>query len=124
MLSGGGHFELTVPDARALFELYGLGAAAVFVIFVFLYRHAWSEQGGLELNEIELHDTRAEIGQNLAMAAVPLLSVAWAALCPEKLIGFSGWLYFSYGPLLTWQGMRNGGRRKKLEQKLERHPSN
>lgn len=109
------HIHMTVPDARALFIIYGLGAGAIFLIFTLLHRHAWNLREDLELSEVERFDTRASIQENALMAAIPLLSAAFAAVAPPNILGLGGPIYFLYLPLLTLQGMRQGRARKKLE---------
>jgi uncharacterized membrane protein len=113
-----GHVTLSVPDGRALFIIYGVGAGAIFLIFALLYQHAWGLRGELELNEIERFDTRASIHENLLMAAIPLLSAGFAAVAPANILGLGAPIYFLYLPLLTIQGMRQGRARKKLEKLL------
>ncbi|HEY0078017.1 MAG TPA: TMEM175 family protein [Pyrinomonadaceae bacterium] len=44
-----------VPQMMAIF---GLGFAAVFTVFTLLYHHAYRKRVELELNELEIHDTR------------------------------------------------------------------
>jgi uncharacterized membrane protein len=118
-LLGGGRAEFSLVEGRSLLIVYGLGGAAVFLVFVLLYRHAWRLREELELSPLERYDTRSAVRENLLTAAVPLLSVVMALLLPDHLVGLAGWMYLSYGPLLTWNGMRDGRGRKKLEAAVE-----
>ena len=102
-------------EARILLMIYGLGGAAVFLIFAFLHQHAWRCRDELELNELERHDTRASIRENLLMASVPILSLLLALVLPATLTGLAGWTYLLYAPLMTWNGMRAGRGRRPLE---------
>ena len=43
-----------------------------------------------------------------------VLSVALATLLPARFVGFAGWSYLTYGPLLTWNGMREERGRRPL----------
>jgi uncharacterized membrane protein len=118
LVTGSSGFE---PDeGRTLLEIYGLGGAAVFTIFVLLYYRAWRLRDMLELNELERFDTRAAIRENLWMAAVPAASAVLAATLPSNLIGLAGLFYAIYGPLLTWNGMREGKRRRPIEEAVMR----
>jgi uncharacterized membrane protein len=101
---GGPSFD--VSEGRLLLVIYGLGGAAVFGVFVLLYRHAWSLRDEIDLDAIERYDTKAALRENALMTAVPLLSVAMAATLPGNLVGLAGWLYMGYAPLLTWNGIR------------------
>src|SRR5918993_2335899 len=76
--------EMVYPVQRhqgdAMMIVYGIGFIAVFAIFALLYWHAYRHRAAMELNEIEVHDTRVEITSNLLYVAVGLVSVAIAAL--------------------------------------------
>jgi uncharacterized membrane protein len=113
-LLGGGGPSFSLVEGRMLLVVYGLGGAAVFLIFVLLYRHAWRLRNELDLSPLERYDTRAAILENLLTAAVPMLSVLLALVLPERLVGLAGWIYLSYGPLLTWNGIRYGRARRPL----------
>ena len=102
-------------EVQVLLEIYGLGGCAVFSIFVLLYAHAWRLRDELELNAIERYDTRSAIVENVLFGAVPLVSVLLAATLPADRVGLAGMFYFVYGPLLTWNGIREGRGRRPLE---------
>jgi uncharacterized membrane protein len=118
-LLGGGQVGFSLAEGRVLLVVYGLGGAAVFLVFVLFYRHAWRLRDELDLSPLERYDTRSAIRENLLTAAVPVLSVGMALALPENLVGLAGWIYLCYGPLLTWHGMREGRGRKKLEAAVE-----
>ena len=118
-LLGGGGQDFNQAEGRMLLVVYGLGGAAVFLIFVLLYRHAWRLRDDLDLNPLERYDTRAAIVENLLTAAVPMLSVLLALVLPEHLAGLAGWIYLSYGPVLTWNGIRDERGRRPLEAAVE-----
>jgi hypothetical protein len=48
-------------DWPALFGVYGLGFAAIFAVFAALYHHAYSKRELLQLNPLEVHDTRESV---------------------------------------------------------------
>jgi uncharacterized membrane protein len=114
-LLGGERAGFSLAEGRMLLVVYGLGGAAVFLVFVLLYRHAWRLRDELDLSPLERFDTRSAILENLLTAAVPMLSVVMALVLPEHLVGLAGWIYLSYGPLLTWNGIRDGRGRRPLE---------
>ena len=114
-LLGGERAGFSFAEGRMLLVIYGLGGAAVFLVFALLYRHAWRLREELELSALERYDTRAGILENLLTAAVPVLSVLLALALPEHLVGLAGWIYLAYGPLLTWNGIRDGRGRRALE---------
>jgi uncharacterized membrane protein len=56
----------TVPaiqqsDWPAIFAVYGVGFAAIFAVYAALYQHAYSKRDELELNPLEIHDTRESV---------------------------------------------------------------
>lgn len=114
---GGAGSSFSASEARVLMEIYGLGGAAVFLIFVLLYRHAWQLRDELTLNDIERYDTRQAIIDNALMAAVPAISVLLAATLPLAYVGWAGFFYFIYGPLMTWNGIRESRGRRRLEER-------
>ncbi|MGZ8851077.1 MAG: TMEM175 family protein, partial [Thermoanaerobaculia bacterium] len=73
-----------LPEHRSvIFLIFGLGFAAVFTVFLLLYRHAWKHREALGLNEFEEFETRYVIrrvrlaimigGSYVLLAALQLL---------------------------------------------------
>lgn len=54
-------FAIPTHDRALLLVIFGLGMAAVFLVFLLLYRHAYKKRDELELNEIEIYATRHSI---------------------------------------------------------------
>jgi uncharacterized membrane protein len=86
-----GHKMVRMPDGTleralqpehitAMMTIYGLGFAAVFVIFALLYLHAWRKRDELELNELERLDTRQAIQVFSFGAVLGLVVVANSAV--------------------------------------------
>ena len=75
--------ELVYPVGREQGEpmmiIYGVGYMAVFGIFALLYWHAYRRRAEMELNELEVYDTKVE-SIPTALLAVGMLSVGIAAL--------------------------------------------
>jgi len=103
-------------DMADLMIIYGLGAAGVFFILVLMYRYALKHAAELELNEIELFDTRMSMQSNLLMGAIPLLSVALAIIFRNQWYAgmVSGFTYMLYTPIMFIYGTRSTKNRKKL----------
>lgn len=64
----------------AMMTIYGLGFAAVFVIFALLHAHAWRQRDELELNELERLDTRQSIQVFAYGAGLGLVTVAYTGV--------------------------------------------
>ena len=62
-------------NMSVLMIIYGVGAASVFFVLVLMYRYALSKAVELELNELEIFDTKTSIRTNFLLGAIPLFSV-------------------------------------------------
>ena len=109
---------LMTGQVPRLFEVYGVGVAAIFGILAAMYTHAYALRGDLALTPLEIVNTRIEIYRNLATAAIGLVSVAVAAttaVVAPQAAGIAGYVYFLIG-FGEWGIGEYGGRmRKKLE---------
>jgi uncharacterized membrane protein len=108
-------------QSDALMIVYGLGFIAVFAIFTLLYWHAYRRRAEMELDDLEVHDTRVEIVSNLLYVAVGLLSVAIAALHVGGAASpaIAGFTYALLGPVHYLHGRYAGKRRQRLERRLK-----
>jgi uncharacterized membrane protein len=110
--SSGGKIE--AEEARALFIIYGVGYAAVFLIFALLYLHAWKKREELALNQLEQLKTRHSLIDNVAMVLVGLISATLAWSLPSRWVGLAGYFYFLIGVYFTVAGMIFGKRQRLL----------
>jgi uncharacterized membrane protein len=76
-----------------LMEIFSGGFLAVSCIFMLLYGHALHKRDALELNALEVFDTKVSIGAAAinAFTAIASLAIAWIA--PIQSSGFSGLIY-------------------------------
>jgi len=112
---------LQAGQAGTLMVIYGLGYAAVFLLFALMYRNAHAKQEQLELNELELFDTRTSLQQHVLNVCIAVLSIAIVLIGGEKSAGWSGLVYLLVGPAMATHGsIRGKKRRVTLE---ERGPS-
>lgn len=96
---GGKRAQLTHDEGAALFVIYGLGFAAVYLAFAALYLHAWRRRAELELNEPESLDTRWAIYGMLCHAAVGVASATVAVTVSH--VELAGFVYFSLFFIMT-----------------------
>ena len=103
-------------DMPKLMTIYGLGAAGIFLVLMFMYRYAYKKADELALNKIEIFDTRASIYTNLLMASIPLLSVFLILVIPNLALAssISGFSYFLYFPVMTIFGKQVTKKRNQL----------
>jgi uncharacterized membrane protein len=113
IILGGKGGELTHAEASALFVIYGLGFAAIYLAFAALYLHAWRRRAELELDELEMLDTRWEIYAMLCHAVVGIGSALIALVIQE--VGRAGLAYFSLFIIMTIHRTLHGRKRRALE---------
>lgn len=102
------------PDQIAsLMIIYGLGFAAVFIIFGFLYIHAYRLREQLGLNPLEAFLTRRSIYQNFVMACFGLVSALLASVL-GRYAGLAGWLYMFISLYYTIEGTIMGKHERAL----------
>jgi uncharacterized membrane protein len=108
-------------SAGQLMIIYGLGAAAVFLVITYMYKHALSKADELQLSAIEIFDTKASIRSNFLMALIPMISVLFAIIFISNsfLAGIiPGFTYFLYTPVMYINGSKTEKARKKLLEEL------
>jgi hypothetical protein len=112
-----GRVEAMIRDAQVpwLFEIYGLGFAAVFLVFVALYWHAYRQRAALGLTAHQTLDARLSILSNAAQASIALLSVAIAFFGGVRAARLAGYIYTAIAPLEWGIGEYGGRQRKRLD---------
>lgn len=84
-------------EVTQLMIIYGIGFAAVFFILLLMYRHAYTLRDELELDPLEVHLTRYEMLNHMAMVAFGLVSAALASFLPPRMAGLAGMMYGAIG---------------------------
>jgi uncharacterized membrane protein len=100
-------------EASMLMRIYASGFAAVFLLFVLMYAHAYRLRRELALNPVEVLETRLAMRENLLLALVGVASFLVAFKSP----GWAGWVYLAIGPLLGAHGAIFGKRVRRLAEK-------
>jgi uncharacterized membrane protein len=111
---------LTFAQARTLLELYGAGFAAIYALFALFYVNALRQRAALDLNRVEIFDTRSGVWSNLGIAAIGIGSILLAQF--PQTIEAAGYFYFAILFTRWGQGWLTGRRRRALvaaEQKRE-----
>lgn len=101
-------------EASVLMRIYAAGFAAVFLLFVLMYAHAYRLCRELGLNPVEVLETRFAMQENGLLALVGISSFLVAFKSP----GWAGWVYLAIGPLLGLHGSIFGKRVRLLAEKL------
>src|SRR6266404_2140889 len=118
MILRGARGQLTMPQGTALFVIYGLGFAAIYLALTALYLHAYKRRDELELTPLETFDTRWEIYGLLCQAAVGVTSIVIALT--QRFGDLPGFIYFALFPVMSIHGaIRRRGRRRLIAQPIE-----
>lgn len=110
----GEHVRVSLPQARTLFTIYGVGFAAVNWLLATMYWHASRQSDALQLNAVERIDTRESIYDNFWTGAFGIFSIVLAYTA----IQFAGPVYFLLAIPKTAVPWIMGVKRKKLEVEL------
>jgi hypothetical protein len=100
-------------EGSVLMRIYAIGFAAVFLLFVLMYGHAYRLRRELGLNPVEVLETRVAMQENGVLALVGVTSFLVAFKSP----GWAGWLYLVIGPLFAIHGSIFGKRVRLLAEK-------
>ncbi len=108
-------------DMRTLMMLYGLFAAVIFLLLALMYKYAIEKREELELNDVELFDTKSSLYNMILMGSVPFLSFLLAAIFSSPFISgmISGFTYMLYPAVMITFGKRRGVIRQKKYGKME-----
>ena len=121
----GGHGEVRLPNGTVesmidspdqvakLMIIFGAGYMAVFTVFALLYWHGYRKRTELDLNELELFDTRTDIRESLLNVGIAAISVA-VAVFGGRFAATSGMIYMLTPIIMMTHGRLNRRRRRKL----------
>ena len=101
-----------------LMVIFGLGYMAVFGLFILLYRHAYGQRAKLDLNELEIFDTRTDIRESAINVGIASVSVVLALARSATLAGMT---YMITPIVMMAHGMATGRKRRKIEARLGFH---
>lgn len=102
---GAARAPLSLDDAQNSLIVLSSAYAAVFVMFLALYNHAYSKADQLELSERERQFTRFACWQNGVHVLVGASAAIAAWLIPYPWSPFAGFTYFFIGPLIAIGGI-------------------
>jgi uncharacterized membrane protein len=117
-LAGGAIVRRVEPGQEpTILAIYGLGYAAVFLVFTLLYLHAWRRRRALGLDAVQENETRESIQESAIHAAVALASVGIALAGGRRFVWLAGSFYFLLSFALAVNGAVMGRRRRLLEER-------
>ncbi|HJZ79026.1 MAG TPA: TMEM175 family protein [Pyrinomonadaceae bacterium] len=109
------HMVENTDQVAQLMMIFGAGYIAVFGLFVLLYWHAYRKREMLELNELEVFDTRVDIQESGLNVIIGTISVLIAVIGRGRLAGVAGMTYMLCPIVLSIHGSMMGRRRRKME---------
>ena len=104
-----------VDQVASLMVIFSLGYLAVFGLFVLLYWHAYRKRFQLELNELEVFDTRTDIREGALNVVIAAVSIGFGL---ARFAALSGMTYMLCPIVMTMHGMFSGKKRRRLEERL------
>lgn len=126
-MGGHGHVRLANGNIEAMVEsgdlarlmiIFGIGYVAIFAVFILLYWHAFRRRERLELNELEIFDTRNSIREAGLNCSIGLLSIGVAVFGGDRYSPLAGPVYMLLALVMTVNGTLMGRRRRSLEAHL------
>lgn len=101
------YFKFTsIDDLRTMFIIFGSAYIAMSAVIVMLNRHALSKSEELDLNELELYETRSTLRHWVINMIVPAVSIGMALSLPNRWLGLAGFVYSVFGIVLPWHSIR------------------
>jgi len=91
---------LDMAQASVVMRIYAVGFAAVFVLFLLMYTHAYKLRRELDLSAAEVRETRNAAQENLIMALIAAISFSLAFHHPD----WAGWTYVLISPAMWAHG--------------------
>ncbi len=95
-------------EVQLLYLIYGLGFAGIWGLYAVLYAHALRKRAELQLDAVELVQTRASLAANLIYVGVCALSITLAYTTRNDAL--PGSIYWVLGPLQAFNGWWFGRR--------------
>ena len=80
-------------QVRELMVVYGLGFAAIYILFALLNYQGWRQRDALDLSPLERILTRSYIIDAVAVAGIGIFSAFLAYILPLPKCGFAGFAY-------------------------------
>jgi len=108
----------TMDQMAKLMLIFGAGYLAVFTVFVLLYLHAYRKREELELNQLEIFDTRCSIQECALNCAIAILSIGIILIGGARYAGLAGVIYMLTAVVMTVHGTIMGRRRRRLEKEF------
>lgn len=109
---------ILLRQMSTLLVIYALGFIAVFLCFAFLYLRVYLKRKELELDELDIFDTRSYFWEYVGVASVGVISMLIAGLGGDRAAPFAGMSYSLVGVVKYVHGHQHAKRRSSLARRL------
>lgn len=106
--------QIEQSQVQTLMYIYGGGYTIIYIIFLFMYLHAYHKRDELELTPTEIYDTKTRMWAHLILVLIGALCVFTAFLLPVERAGSSGFVFFLIAPAFTIFHSIRGKKRRNL----------
>lgn len=112
-------YKVSIPEVGVMMMIYASGFFLIFLIFAGLYGHAYRLRDELELNAVEMFETKTAFQACILLMGIAVLSMMFATFDHPFVSGFlAGISYALIGPVLSIHGWWRGKRLKILMKSL------
>jgi hypothetical protein len=106
----------SIEELFGIFVIYSIGFVALCIAILLLYLRAWVKRCDLQLDAVEMHVTRSEIGTWLILGGVGTLAMLMGMCAPHHPLTVPGWAYFLLPIILPIWGVVRSRQHKRLMQ--------
>jgi uncharacterized membrane protein len=110
--------QIEQTQIPALMYIYSSGYLLIYLLFFFMYLHAFRKRDELELTDKELYDTKTRMWAQIILVIVGILCIIATSILPAERAGTAGFIYFLIGPAFSIYFSVRGKNRKKLFDQL------
>ena len=110
--------QIEQSQVPMLMYIYSGGYTIIYMLFFFMYVHAYKKNKELELTPTEIFDTKTRMWAHLILALTGGLSIVVAFLLPVEKAGSAGFVYFIIGPAFSIFHSLRSKRKKQLHKEI------
>lgn len=109
----------SMDELYGIFTIYSIGFVALCIAILLLYLRVWIIRGDLQLDAVERHVTRSEIGSWTILASVGMLAILMGLFAPHHLWTVPGWAYLILPVVMPAWGVIRGRQLERLRVEVQ-----
>lgn len=106
----------SIEELYGIFTIYSIGFVALSIVILLLHLRAWAVRDDLELDAVERHQTRTEIGNWIILSTVGVIAMLMGLFAPRHPMTVPGWAYMLLGVLMPAWGIYRDRHLARLKQ--------